>query len=364
MNNSIESVMDAPGEDLRALSNFLLTGTGYTYYTSQRHHNGTFGTVQDPVFLWRFGDNTLFETKLDITLADCDTNIQVIYGTFDYVVNDWLTVRVGKYSTPLGFVWEKMTTGWINKLPNLPLPYNPRVEALTPAAEIGIDIRGAVPFENLRFDCEKQIPFVLNYDLWLGNGPDESKGRIRFGCNYNDNNHNIAYGSRIGFRFQPACEIGLSGEWGQWNNNHHTDAVTIKKHMFYKALVLDLHWRFKNGLDILGECIYTSFGAVPNKAFGIHSYDVKQVGGWLQASAFLCSFYTNRCLDPTIWENFEGVVRYGFVNSGISDFSGEQWSFGLNYYFTNRVIWKAAYDINNEKRLRWNAFTTQLAYAY
>ncbi len=364
LSDSLDSVMDAPGEDLRVLSNFIMTGTGYTFYTAPVHTNGTFGTVLDPVMLWRYGDNMLFEMKLDITLADCDTNIQLIYGTLDYVVNDWLTVRVGKYSTPLGFVWEKMTTGWINKLPSLPLPYNPRAFALTPAAETGIDIRGAVPFENIHFDCEGKIPFVLNYDLWLGNGPDESKGRIRFGCNYNDNNHNIAFGSRLGLRFEPYREIGFSCEWGQWNNNNHTTAYTTKRHLFYKALVLDLHWRFKKYLDILGECMYTSYGAVPNKALGVHHRDVKQIGGWLQFSTFFPWLSENCCLTDPMWKNFEGVVRYGFVNSGISDFSGEQWTAGLNYHFSNMVILKTAYDLNLEKRIRNNTFTVQLAYAY
>lgn len=364
LNNSIEAVTDAPPEDLRAMANFLLTGTGFTYYTSPAHENGTFGTVNDPVFLWRYGDNLLFEMKLDITLADCDTNIQLVYGTLDYVVNDWLTVRVGKYSTPLGFVWEKMTTGWINKLPNLPLPYNPRGLALTPAAETGVDIRGAVPFDDLHFDCEGKIPFVLNYDIWVGNGPDESKGRIRFGCNYNDNNHNIAFGSRLGFRFEPYKEIGISGEWGQWNNNNHTTLVTSKKHLFYQAVVLDLHWRYVKLVDILGEAIFTNYGSVPNKALGIHSRSVNQTGWWLQFASFLPWLYTNCCLIDTIWDNFEAVVRYGFVHSGVNDFSGEQWSFGLNYHFSNMVILKSAYDINLEKRLKHNTFTVQLAYAY
>lgn len=364
LSNSIDAITDAPPEDLRVLGNFIMTGTGYTYYTAPVHENGTFGTIIDPVMLWRYGDNLLFEMKLDIALADCDTNIQLVYGTLDYVVNDWLTVRVGKYSTPLGFVWEKMTTGWINKLPNLPLPYNPRRLALTPAAETGIDIRGAVPFHNVYFDCERKIPFVLDYDIWVGNGPDENNGRIRLGCNYNDNNHNIAFGSRVGLRFEPYKEIGLSGEWGQWNNNNHTALVTSKKHLFYKAVVLDLHWRIKELVDILGECMYTSYGAVPNKKLGIHKRDVKQIGGWIQFASYFSWLYTNCCLKDSIWDNFEGVLRYGFVNSGITEFSGQQWTAGVNYHFSNMVILKTAYDLNLEDRIRNNTFTVQLAYAY
>jgi hypothetical protein len=364
LNTSVEAVMDAPSEDLRVLSNFLLTGTGYTFYTKPEHLNGTFGTVADPVFLWRYGDNTLFEMKLDITLANHSTDIQLIYGTFDYVVNDWLTVRAGKYSTPLGFVWEKMTTGWINKLPNLPLPYNPRSEILTPPAEVGIDIRGAVAFDNIYFDCERKIPFVLNYDLWIGNGPDQVNGRINLGSNYNDNNNNIAYGSRIGFRFRPYCELGLSCEHGQWNSNRRSPPVTSKCPLYYSAIVTDLHWRFKDYVDILGEFIYTSYGTVRNKLLGIHSGKITQIGGWLQFSSFLHWHYDNNCLDPEIWRRFEGVVRYGFVNSGISNFKGEQWSFGLNYHFSNRVILKNAYDLNVGKRITSNVYTIQLAYAY
>lgn len=362
-NDSIQAILDAPSEDLNILSNFLMTGTGYTFYRAPNHiANGTFGTVLDPVILWRYGDNMLFEMKLDITLVNHDTNIQLVYGTFDYVVNDWLTFRAGKYSTPLGFVWEKMTTGWINKLPTLPLPYNPRAEALTPPAEVGVDIRGAVPFQRMRFDCHRKIPFVLNYDLWIGNGPDEVAGLLDLGTNYNDNNNNVAIGSRIGFRFEPDREIGFSCEWGQWNNNKYAPPVREKHPLFYKAIVIDLHWRFEKVVDILGEFIYTSYGAIPNKTLGIHSCDITQIGGWLQFSGFLFWYFDCPC--SSIWQNFEGVIRYGFVDSGISSFSGEQWSFGLNYHFSNLVILKAAYDLNLGKRIPANVFIIQLAYAY
>ncbi len=365
LSDSVDAVMEAPGEDLRVLGNFILTGTGYTFYTAPSNLNGTFGTVVDPVFLWRYGDSLLFEMKLDITLNNHNTNTQLVYATLDYVANDWLTIRAGKYSTPLGFVWEKMTTGWINKLPNLPLPYNPRAEALTPAAELGIDIRGAIPLNNIHFDCERKIPFVINYDLWVGNGPDEEDGMIVLGTNYNDNNHNIAVGGRIGFRFEPYREIGFSGEWGQWNNNKHSSTRISKRPLYYTAMVLDLHWRFPKLVDILGEFIYTDFGAVPNHALGIHSHRVHQIGGWLQLSSYLSDFYNAHCIKPDIWKSFEGVVRYGFVNSGISDFKGEQWSFGLNYHFNNLVILKFAYDINEKERLGGhNTINIQLAYAY
>lgn len=370
LTDEIASVGEGPSETLLANTNFVGVGTGYTFLTFPKHENSTFGTVVDPVFLWRYGDNMLFGMKLDIQLLECSTNINLVYGTLDYVVNDCLTVRVGKYSTPLGLVWEKMTTGWINKLPNLPLPYNPRGLALTPSSDVGIDIRGAFEIGYWFDYChEDQLPTVLVYDFWVGNGPEEtSKGNIALDCTYNDNNYNKSVGTRIGFRIEPYREIGFSCMAAQWNSNKRAAGFhSSKRNLYYAAAVIDLNWKWTENSKWMGEYIWTQRDAIVNPSIGIDHDKIYQTGWWLQYSVFLNSWEGFLCLgcekDP-FWENVEFVVRAGQVDSDISENNRRQLSWGLNYYILNTLILKGSYDMNQGRGLRHNRATIQLAYAF
>lgn len=367
--DQIEAVENAPSEDLLAKTNFLLAGTAYTFFTAPAHANSTFGTVIDPVFLWRYGDNFLFEMKLDIQLSKCNTNIALIYATADYILCNEIIVRAGKFSLPLGLVWEKMTTGWINKLPNLPPPYNPRALALTPAADVGVDIRGA--FEAgywFGWGCEEGIPAVIAYDVWVGNGPEEAdNGDIELDCAYGDNNYNKSFGSRIGLRPQPFREIGFSAMRAQWNNNHLAGIISSRKRLYYDAFAIDLNWRLTEISKLMGEYIWTGRQTTKNARLHIHKGRIFQTGWWLQYSRFLNELEGTFCLgckDHPFWSNLEFVTRAGQVDSDIRGLSGRQLSFGLNYFIENTLILKGAYDINQGRRLGGNRVTFQLACAY
>ncbi len=354
-NDSIEAIQEAPSEATNAMSNFLATGTAFAFYRLPTHGNETFGVAIDPVFLWRYGDRLLFELKLDLALQRCFTDLTVVYGVIDYVINDDWIFRAGKFSTPLGLVWEKMTTGWINKLPNLPLPYVPRNHVLTPPAEVGINIRGAKPI------CYRDngVPVVISYDLWIGNGPDEDNGDIRLGCNSLDNNHGPALGGRIGFRPYPYREIGLSGMWGQWNSNKYAGVHVSKKLLYYNAGVLDLNWRTKGRAKWMGELIYTGRDAIRNYALNIPRHFIHEFGAWIQYSSF---FISPICDD--FWSKLEGVIRYSAVRSELRHQSGSQLSLGLNYHLFPTLIMKISYDFNAGRRDRYNKFWFQTAYAY
>lgn len=373
LNDQIEAVERRPSEQFLAKTNFLLVGTAYAFWAYQNRHNSTFGNVIDPVFLWRYGDNFLYEMKLDIILTDCRTDIALIYGTMDYIFTDWLIGRAGKYSTPLGLVWEKMTTGWINKLPTLPLPYNPRGFALTPAADVGIDIRGAVPaFHWFDWGCfgDVDIPAVIAYDFWLGNGPSEVDGAIALDCAFDDNNYNKSFGTRLALRPQPFREIGFSAERAQWNNNRRRRPFDYHDRLYYNAFVIDLNWKLTDESKLMGEYIWTEYDTVFRKYGRCRDIDVVQSGWWIQYSSFL-GFIGQRpycCVGEkaqTFWDDTEFVFRWCGVNSDIPKRSGHQYSVGLNYYILNTFLVKAAYDVNTGPRLCGdNRVTFQAACAY
>jgi hypothetical protein len=352
-NDNLTAVQEMPSEESEALSNFLATGTAYAFYRLPTHGNENFGVVLDPVFLWRYGDALLFELKLDLAVSRCFTDLTVVYGVIDWVFSDEWIFRAGKFSTPLGLVWEKMTTGWINKLPNLPLPYVPRARVLTPPAEIGFNFRGAVPI------CYRDngVPIVVSYDLWVSNGPDEEDDDIRLGCNTLDNNHCPGFGGRFAFRPWPYREIGFSGMWGQWNSNHHADIFAVRRNLYYNAGVIDLNWRIGGRAKVMGELIYTGRNAI--KGFNIDHHFIHELGAWIQYSSF---FFDPGCDD--FWSKLEGVIRYSAVESERHHASGKQLSLGLNYHIFPTLIAKISYDFNAGKRDPYNKFWFQTAYAY
>jgi len=361
LQDSLEAVQSAPSPDFLAENNFVCVGTSYLLFRAPNDNNETFDVVVDPVFLWRFKDRLLFELKLDIRLHDCDTDIEMVYGVIDYIWNDCLIIRAGKFSTPLGLVWEKMTTGWINKLPTLPAPYTPGSRILTPPGEVGVDFRGVIPIAwKWRREDEVCIPIDLCWDFWVSNGPDEEDGDIRFGCNYLDNNHNLAVGGRLALRPKPFREIAISGMYAQWNNNKHREPRVSDDNLWYTALVLDWNWGINEYSKVMGEVLWTQRDAIKHVGFADTRY-VTEFGGWFQYSTFLSQF-NKRCEE--LLDKWEFVMRYGFVDSDVKDSNRNQFTVGLNYFFSNVLILKGAYELSHGRVYPNHEFLLQLAHAY
>lgn len=345
-------------QQLPPASNFLIKGDASATFESKEHFNNTFLAVASPVFYWRYKDRFLYAMKLTLELKNHDTHVDLDYTTINYVMNDYLTIRGGKFILPLGFWREKMIQSWINYLPNAPLPYAIPGGPIIPPADIGIDVRGAIPLN--RCHNPKKPSMVLTYDFWVGNGPDEKDGKLHFGNNYPDNNNNKAYGGRISFRPWPFREIGISGMRGQWNNKGHHEHSNGKKELFYNALVFEWDWRLWHYFRFLGEYMWTKHDAIKNPNKKIHSHEIYERGVWAQG-----------CLDMEIthlkiMKNFELIARYASVDSTLKFRTCQQLSLGIDYYIDNQMLVKASYDINqgHTSSTRNNTFWIQWAYGY
>ena len=87
--------------------------------------------------------------------------------------------------------------------------------------------------------------------------------------------------------------------------------------------------------------------------------DVTTRAFWAQASS-TCLELTN----VSYIENIEMVVRYGLINTTGQKRNQRQWSFGLNYYLTNTMVFKAGYDLNWGDDNQDDLFSIQWAYGY
>lgn len=328
-----------PGSQERETkSNFLIKGYAFANYKSREGSNSTFESGFNPIFLWRYGDNVLFEAEPEFELEDGKTETNLEYSVISYVWNDYLTLRAGKFLLPLGTFSEKLHPAWINKLPTKPLPY--ASNALIPAEDVGFDFRGAVPIG--------KTPAVFAYDAWVANGPDQSAGAIRFGRNYGDNNDNKAFGGRLALLPIPPVEFGVSGMHGQWNDASDPDNLD------FSAVVADGTWNIGSYHKLMGEWLWT------RREPGSGSSPVDQAGFWIQGSSRL------GMLDNPYLRKLELVARYGEVASDAELSDRLQYTFGLNYYLTSTLQCKAAYDINRGEAAadKKDQFTLQVAYGF
>src|SRR6516164_1497665 len=106
-----------------------------------------------PIFLFRAHDNILFEAGFDVTLqntstptspttshdAGASTSVALTFGTIDYLFSDYSTFVGGLMLLPLG-TYSERSAGWLNKIPDDPLPRD-----LLPGNGVGIQFRGAIP---------------------------------------------------------------------------------------------------------------------------------------------------------------------------------------------------------------------------
>ena len=157
-----------PIDETTVNHNFMMLGDAEVQYAKPSGQNGSFYMADfAPVFLYRGGDNVLFEAGFDTTLANnapntnsnsgYTTTFNLTFAQLDYVMTDYLTLSAGEMLLPLG-TYSERGAGWLNKIPNDPLARD-----LLPSTGVGAQLRGAVPLgESGR---------ILNYSVYGVNGP-------------------------------------------------------------------------------------------------------------------------------------------------------------------------------------------------
>jgi hypothetical protein len=228
-----------------ALHNFVITGDAEVQFGKTQGQHSAF-TLADfaPIFLFRANDNILFEAGFDVRLQNgsvtllngqtgnsgSTTTINLSFATLDYMLNDYVTVVAGDMLLPLG-TYAEQSAGWLNKIPDDPLP-----RSVLPSSGVGAQLRGGIPIG--------QTGQQVNYSFYVANGPGsvDGSGNATFvdtsgsvlpnldfgnvGIQSNGNRGNLhgdpGGGGRIGWFFplKPHydLELGVSGQTGPWNN--------------------------------------------------------------------------------------------------------------------------------------------------
>ena len=119
-----------PIDEATVNHNFMMLGDAEFQYAKTAGQHGAFLLADfAPIFLYRGGDNILFEAGFDTTLAEqrraghdsgYTTSFDLSFAQLDYVMNDYMTLCAGDLLLPLGTYTER-GAGWLNKIPDDPL---------------------------------------------------------------------------------------------------------------------------------------------------------------------------------------------------------------------------------------------------
>lgn len=327
-----------PIDEATVNHNFQILGDAEFQYVDTDKQNASFLFADfAPIFLYRGGDNILFEAGFDTTLQNsapngggASTSFDLSFAQLDYVMNDYMTLCVGDLLLPLGTYTER-GAGWLNKLPDNPLA----VDALIPGSGIGAELRGSF--------AVGETGQYLSYAVYGVNGPGSadgtaSAGSLDLGGNVGLTSDGVTAnlhgqpsgGARLAYfiPFRPHydLELGLSGQSGEWDNNG--------THL-WSAGVLDASLHLGPNFEAKGEYIISRFGS---DDLGL----VRQQGWFAQAGYKLAGLN----LEFPVINNLELMGRYDYLMDGFG-VRTKRYTAGFVYYVTDTLLFEGDYEFLN-----------------
>ena len=347
-----------PIDEATVNHNFLMLGDAEFQYDKVSGQHGSFLLADfAPIFLYRAGDNILFEAGFDTTIQNnapnssgYTTSFDLSFAQLDYVMNDYMTLCVGDLLLPLGTYTER-GAGWLNKIPDDPLA----VDALIPGSGVGAELRGAVPLgDDGKF---------VNYSVYGVNGPGSADGTgdagaLDLGGNVGLRSDGVVAnlhggpsgGARLGvflpFPYKPHydLELGISGQSGEWD-----DAGT---HL-WSAGVLDAALHLGPDFEAKGEYIISRYGS---DDLGL----IHQQGWFVQASYKLAGLN----LELPVINDMELVSRYDSLYDGLGTRT-RRYTAGFVYYITNTLLFEGDYEVlHSSDPTQVNQFILQLSLGF
>jgi len=314
-----------------AKHNFMMVGDAEVQFAKpEGQHSGFQLADFAPIFLYRGGDDVLFEAGFDFMLANnapgsagYTTTVNLSFATLDYLWNDYVTVVGGNMILPLG-TYNERGAGWLNKIPDSPM-----ARGILQGNGVGMQLRGAVPIGD--------SGQMFTYAVYGVNGPGSTQtNTIALQNTIDLTSGNVSYpnmhanpsgGGRLGwfYAWKPHTdlELGLSGQSGEWDNNGQ---------LLWSAAVLDAALHITPYFEARGEYIHTwqetaDLGTAHPR------------GWWVQAGYKLAGLN----LDLPYLSNLELLGRFDTLNDGLGT-KTERVTAGFVYYFSNTLLFEGDYE--------------------
>lgn len=358
LRQEVETLKTQVKETFPGSTKFLLAGYGTAGFTARSGEDPFFDAAFNGIFLWKMTDRLLFEGELEFEFEDGDTTTNLEIAQASYLLNDYMTIGVGRFLDPMDFFVERQHMNWVNKLPDKPLAV---YDGLLPESELGAQLRGVIPIGPTKLEY---VGFVANAPGLIDVPDDFSQlGMLSFDPTANLGGH-VAVGGHVGFIPFPELEIGYGIQRAKVGPRDQAveailqsaDLNYVHDSTFLKGLI---NFRAQWVWSHIGHLVYDPDGG---QGFGPFDFNNNRNGGYVQLS------YRPTKLDNDIIKNLEPVVRYDRLNQLHTPvgFDEQRWTLGLNYWLTTSTVIKAAYEFDDKNggARDQDAFMMQMAVGF
>ena len=287
--------------------------------------------------------------------------VDVSDAEVDFIVNDWLTVVVGRFPAPIGFFNERLNSPWINKLPDAPLIFR---QVSPPISLNGIQARGATYLGD--------SPLKLAYSVYAASGLQLNNQAPGLNDVANLENLENTYGvvssePTFGGRLSLWCpKIGVEVGVSYLHNADYTPVAEDGIQLW----TLDANYH-KGNWDFRFE-----YAEMYQHAASFIGTNIRRRGLYAQLA------YRPLDASHSFLQKLELVARYsytwfhGFDPTALDlttfatpvdvPVNRHQYTFGINYWFYASLVAQVAYEINHEPGfpLRDNKFMVQLGWGF
>ncbi len=340
LRQEVETLKTQVKETFPGTTKFLLAGYGTAGFTARSGEDPFFDAAFNALFLWKLTDRLFFEGEMELEFEDEATTINLEVAQASYLLNDYMTIGVGRFLNPMNFFVERQHMNWVNKLPDKPLAV---YDGLFPESEMGGQLRGVIPIGPTKLEY---AAFVANAPGLITESDDFSEiGMLDFDNDANLGGH-VAVGGHVGFIPIPQLEVGYGIQRSKVgprdraveNILQSVDFNFVSDSPLLKGLITA---RAQWGWSHVGDFVYDSDGS---QGFGPLEFNNNRNGGYAQLS------YRPTHIDNDYLKNVEGVFRYDRLNQLHTPvgFDEQRWTLGLNYWVTPSAVVKLAYEFDDK----------------
>jgi hypothetical protein len=358
LRQEIDTLKTQVKETFPGSTKFLMAGYGTAGFTARSGEDPFFDAAFNALFLFKLTDRLFFEGEMELEFENNETTINLEVAQAAYLLNDYMTIGVGRFLNPMDFFVERQHMNWVNKLPDKPLAV---YDGLLPESELGGQLRGVIPIGPTKLEY---VGFVANAPGLITESDDFSEiGMLDFDNDANTGGH-VAVGGHLGFIPIPQLEIGYGIQRSKVGPRDQAVVAILQSADFnyvqdsplLKGLI---NFRAQWVWSHIGDFVYDSDG---QQGFGPLEFNNNRNGGYVQLS------YRPTHIDNDYIKNFEGVFRYDRLNQLHTPvgFDEQRCTLGLNYWVTPSAVVKLAYEFDDKNggARDQNAFMMQAAVGF